>query len=197
MLDVTRPLAANLRRLRAAQGLTTIELARRSGVGRATLTQLESGGGNPTLETLYALANVLAVPLAALIADPEPEPTPRVLRRGEGEHAAGAAVDAWLLHRQHVDGASVEIYALVLRAGAVQRSEPHPPGTREHVHLTAGRARFGPSHDPVDLAEGDYADYPADTVHQYQALGDGPATATLIIIGPPAPGPRSPGIGGR
>ncbi len=79
---------------------------------------------------------------------------------------------------------SIEIYAVELRAGMSRRSEPHPPGTREHLHLHAGRARFGPVDDPVDLADRDYADYLADTDHLYQALGDQPATATLTIISP-------------
>ncbi|MDN5726301.1 MAG: helix-turn-helix domain-containing protein, partial [Propionibacteriales bacterium] len=37
--------------------MSTAELARRAGLARATLTQLEAGSGNPTLETLYGLAN--------------------------------------------------------------------------------------------------------------------------------------------
>ncbi|HEX6618767.1 MAG TPA: helix-turn-helix transcriptional regulator, partial [Solirubrobacteraceae bacterium] len=63
-------LAANLRRLRAERGLSTVALARDSGVARATLAQIEAGRGNPTLETLYALANTLQVALADVIAPP-------------------------------------------------------------------------------------------------------------------------------
>jgi transcriptional regulator with XRE-family HTH domain len=43
----------------------TYALAERSGVARATLTNLEAGRGNPTVDTLYALADALGAALGA------------------------------------------------------------------------------------------------------------------------------------
>ena len=40
-----------------------LELSRRSGVARNTIAALERGEGNPTVDTLYALADALGVPL--------------------------------------------------------------------------------------------------------------------------------------
>lgn len=54
-------LAGNLRTLHGARGITLAELARRSGIAKATLSQLEAGGGNPTIETLFALSRAGAV----------------------------------------------------------------------------------------------------------------------------------------
>ncbi len=182
--EAHRPLAANLRRLRTAAGLSVVKLARQSGVARATLTQLESDGGNPTLETLYALANHLAVPLADLITPITATPPSRILRRGCGPHVAGTVVEAWLLHQSRRADQLVEIYALSIRGPGVQRSGPHPAGTREHMHLHAGRIRVGPEHDAVDLEAGDYVDYPADAAHVYQRLTSATVTATLVITAP-------------
>ena len=54
--------------LRALRGdVSVLELSRRSGVARNTITALERGEGNPTVDTLYALADALGVPLAALL----------------------------------------------------------------------------------------------------------------------------------
>jgi transcriptional regulator with XRE-family HTH domain len=100
-------LASSVRSLRLQRGLSTVELSRRAGVARATLAQIEATGGNPTLETLYALANALDAPLADLIATPPGAGAPRVVRSGEGPHVVGDAVEAWLLEtvtsarRQH------------------------------------------------------------------------------------------------
>ncbi|MGA8117497.1 MAG: XRE family transcriptional regulator [Actinocatenispora sp.] len=182
--EPVRPLAANLRRLRTAAGLSVVELARRSGISRATLTQLETAGGNPTLETLYALANNLGMPLADLIADATPTHPTRILRQGDGPHAGGSVVDAWLLHQSRTGDMSVEIYALTMRGGATQLSEPHPPGTREHLHLHSGRVRVGPADDPVELDAGDYVDHAADVPHLYQRLTAKPVSATLVISAP-------------
>lgn len=78
---------------------------------------------------------------------------------------------------------SIEIYALTMHGQTPQTSDPHPAGTREHFHLHAGRVRVGPVDSPVDLAAGDYADYPADVVHIYQRLTTATVAATLIITG--------------
>ena len=50
--DLMPVVAANLRRLRGGQGRSLSELARASGIAKATLSALEAGRGNPTIETL-------------------------------------------------------------------------------------------------------------------------------------------------
>src|SRR3954451_15523920 len=77
-------LAANLRRLRIAARTSLSELARATGVGKATLSAIENGRGNPTVETLAALAAALGVPVVDLLDVPEPAPV-TVVRAGRGE----------------------------------------------------------------------------------------------------------------
>jgi len=173
--------AANLRRLRAERGMPAVALAQRSGIARATLAQLEAGRGNPTLETLYALANTLGVGLGDVIA-PAPAAEIEVVRAGEGPRVAGAAVRARLVARVSARG-SLEFYELALRRGRRQRSDAHPAGVVEHLLVHAGRARVGPESTPVELGPGDYARYPADVQHVYEALEPG-VSATLLIESP-------------
>lgn len=173
----TAAVAANLRRLRAARDLSTVELARRSGVARATLAQLEAGRGNPTLETLYALANTLGVGLGEVIAPPV-APEVDVVRADEGPRVSGTAVRARLVAR--LAGAPLEAYELTLRPGRRQRSDPHADGTVEHLLVHTGRVRFGPEDAPVELGPGDYARFAATVPHVYEALEPG-VSATLLI----------------
>jgi transcriptional regulator with XRE-family HTH domain len=173
--------AANLRRLRAERGMSTVALARDSGVARATLAQLEAGRGNPTLETLYALANTLGVGLGDVIAPPVIEDV-EVVRAGEGARVAGAAVRARLVARLP-SRAGFELYELSLRSGRRQRSQPHPSGVVEHLLVHAGRVRVGPESAPVELGPGDYARYAADVLHVYEALDPG-VSATLVMQAP-------------
>jgi transcriptional regulator with XRE-family HTH domain len=177
--DAVNTVAANLRRLRAERGMSTVALARESAIARATLAQLEAGRGNPTLETLYALANALGVALADVIAPPPAEV--EVVRAGEGPRVTGAVVRGRLVSRL-VGRAPVEVYELALRPGRRQRSQPHPPGVVEHLLVQSGRVRVGPEGAPVELGPGDFARYPADVPHVYEALE--PAAATLLIESP-------------
>ena len=60
-------LAANLRRVRAARGLTQAELAEAAGLSRVGYRNLETGKSLPRVDTLHALAGALSVPLQDLI----------------------------------------------------------------------------------------------------------------------------------
>ncbi|WZB72959.1 helix-turn-helix transcriptional regulator [Achromobacter xylosoxidans] len=62
-------LATALRRERERAGMSLAELARRAGLAKSTLSQLESGTGNPSLETLWALAMALDVQVSRLIGE--------------------------------------------------------------------------------------------------------------------------------
>lgn len=174
-------LAATVRRLRLQRGLSTAELSRRAGMSRATLTQIEAGGANPTLETLYALANALEAALADLIATPRPAGPPRVVRSGEGPHVVGEAVEAWLLETVHGERSSLEIYDFRLHGTAPQRSAAHPRGTREHLHLYSGRVRVGPAAGPIELSAGDYVTFDATQEHLYQRIGRAAVRGSLLI----------------
>jgi transcriptional regulator with XRE-family HTH domain len=177
MADVVETIAGRLRALRAARGLSMAELARASGVSKAALSQLESGKGNPTIETLCALAGVLQVPLGELISQ-TPGRSVWVTRAGEGARISGAAVDARLMHRFWEGGASFEFYDLVIRAGAVQESAAHPPGVVEYLVVHEGELEAGPLDETVALGPGDFVVFAADRPHVYEALG-GPVRTTL------------------
>uniref|UniRef100_UPI0013B3B296 helix-turn-helix domain-containing protein n=1 Tax=Nonomuraea lactucae TaxID=2249762 RepID=UPI0013B3B296 len=80
--DLVGLIAAAIRRERDRAGLSLSELAKRAGLAKSTLSQLEAGAGNPGVETLWAIAAALGVPFSRLV-DP-PRPAARVIRAGEG-----------------------------------------------------------------------------------------------------------------
>lgn len=59
----------NVRRLRIAAGLSQAELAERMGVDRAYVSGLELGQRNPTILTLWQLAEALGVKLKPFFED--------------------------------------------------------------------------------------------------------------------------------
>jgi transcriptional regulator with XRE-family HTH domain len=181
MQPPARIAGANVRALRARSGLSALELARRSGVARGTLAQLEAGQGNPTVDTLYALANALGVPLADLLEHAPEEPGVHVVRAGEGASVDGSALGARLLERFERPGLIGELYAIRFHPNAVRHAQPHPFGVVEHLHLHDGRARVGPEDAPVELGPGDYVRFDGSVPHRYEALG-GEAGGTLLMM---------------
>ena len=61
-------LCENIRRLRRARGLSQEELAGRLGVSRQSISLWEQGETNPTVENIYAMADVLEVSFDELMA---------------------------------------------------------------------------------------------------------------------------------
>ncbi|TWE11264.1 helix-turn-helix domain-containing protein [Rudaeicoccus suwonensis] len=169
--DGSRAVAQRLRALRAERGLSLSELARRADVGKGSLSEIESGRRNPTLETLYALCEPLGVPLTALI--------------GEADGAAALAeggMSSVLLDVRHHDGVTVEVFRLQFPAGARHTSPGHGPGVREHLLVTRGRLRVG-TRPAVELATGEARDWDSSRRHTYAVVGDS-AEAIVVITSP-------------
>ena len=166
-------IAASLRRHREAAGLSLTELARRAGVAKSTLSQLESGQGNPSVETLWALCVALGVPFSSLL-DP-PRPRVQVIRAGDGVGTIAAAEANYraTLLSACPPTARRDIFRIDAEPGAGRRSEPHMPGVVEHVVLMTGRALVGLTEEPIELAPGDYLVYPGDLPHVFEALEPG------------------------
>lgn len=172
-------IAAALRREREQAGLSISELARQAGVAKSTLSQLEAGVGNPSLESLWALALGLNVPFSRLL-DPPTVPV-QVVRASEGmaARAADAAYEAVLLS-MCPPRARRDIYRIHFEPGRSKNSAPHAAGTVEHVILLSGKASLGPVGKTIELLPGDYASYAGDVAHSYEALE--PNTRALLII---------------
>ncbi|WP_420031694.1 helix-turn-helix domain-containing protein [Streptomyces sp. cg28] len=149
-----------LKELRQDAGLSLSELARRSGVGKGTLSELESGRRNPTLETLYALTTVLGRPLSAVLDDP---------RAGAHEGVSGSAVTAVLIERYEDGEAATDVFRVTIADGATQDSAAHAPRTTESLMVLSGTAVVGLPHAPQTAGPGGHAHWAADAPHVYGA----------------------------
>jgi transcriptional regulator with XRE-family HTH domain len=172
-------IAAALRRERERAGLSLSEVARRAGLAKSTLSQLEAGAGNPSVETLWALGVALGVPFSQLV-DP-PTPQVRVVRAGEGAaiHADLADFTATLLSAGGPH-ARRDLYLMALEPGSVRHADAHLPGSIEHVVVASGRLRTGPVDAPIELDAGDYATFRGDIPHRYEALAE--ATWAVLVM---------------
>ncbi|MGJ6963662.1 helix-turn-helix domain-containing protein [Streptosporangium sp. G11] len=176
-LDIGR----RIRRLREERGISLSALARGAGVGKATLSGLENGTRNPTLETLWAITAELGVPLAMAIG------TPPVEAAGGGERAEvvpvvhGRASEGTLLQVFEDEEVTYELYRLVIRAGATQVSPAHHEGVTEHVTVFAGTLSAGPAGAPLRAGPGEHISWRSDVPHTYTVLGDRDVHASLLI----------------
>ncbi|MDF0528768.1 XRE family transcriptional regulator [Tsukamurella sp. 8F] len=148
------------------------ELARRAGVGKGSLSEIESGGRNPTIETLYALCRPLDVPMTALIGE-----SPGT------DSAAAGGMRTVLLAVRHLPTMTVEIFRLEFPETADHVSPGHGPAVREHLTVVAGRLTVGPVGAETTLGAGESATWTSDGPHRFSAV-DGAAEAVVVITSP-------------
>jgi transcriptional regulator with XRE-family HTH domain len=172
---------ARLRALRRRHELSLGTLAARSGLGKGTLSELESGLRNPTLETLFAITTALEVPLSAALPPGEPalpdDPTVVV----------GDAIEAVLVDRFADASATAEVYRVSIAAGRSQRSAPHAPGVTEHWIVHGGDLELGPDAAAITITAGEATSFAGDVPHRYRAHEGADVIATLVVRYP-APG---------
>jgi transcriptional regulator with XRE-family HTH domain len=171
--------AATVRERRTAAGDSMAELAARAGIGKSTLHAIEAGDANPSIETLWALANALGLPFGELLDPTAPEV--RVVRADTAPEVASeqAGLRARLLATTR-RGGRTELYTLDLDTGPPREAIGHVAGSVEHVLVIAGRLRVGPSRDPVELDPGDLVSFPGDVGHVYEPLT--PGTRALLLM---------------
>ncbi|TXK35675.1 helix-turn-helix domain-containing protein [Nonomuraea sp. C10] len=165
-----RVIGQRVRQLRQARGVSLSELARRASIGKATLSGVETGTRNPTLETLWAITAQLGVPIGAILDSP---PEPRNVR--------GTAMEAALMELFEDDHVTYELYRLRVPPGITQNSPAHLEGATEHVTVFSGTLAAGPLDAPLTAGPGEHISWRSDVPHVYHATGTDVVHATLLM----------------
>jgi XRE family transcriptional regulator, regulator of sulfur utilization len=166
--EVARRVADGLKRFRKARGLSLDDLATKSGVSRAALSQIEGTRTNPTLSVLWKVAVGLDVPFHELLGTTE-DAGAKVLRAGDSPPLKSG--DGRMESRLLSPGGSspdLEIYELRFLPKAVHRSEPHGRGTMETLVVMTGALRLQVQDSEYELLPGDTIFFKADVPHVYE-----------------------------
>ena len=155
-------IAAALRRERERLGISLAELARRAGIAKSTLSQLEASTGNPSVETLWALAVALGVPFSRLVE--QPAPAVRVIRAGDGPRLRSAYADfnVNILLRERPARPARHLSDRTDRNRAVAGRRRHiRRAVLEHLIVASGRLRVGAGERSGRVEPGDYVTFAA------------------------------------
>jgi transcriptional regulator with XRE-family HTH domain len=175
--DVRAQLATNLRRLRIARHLSLSELARSTDMSKATLSGIERRLANPTIDTLVALASTLQVSIPELLQEAELGEI-RILRASRPDEGSSDQVRMRSLENVELNGRG-HLFELTLPARHVRKASPRANGSRSQVLVLKGKLIAGPEDRISELAAGDYASFPSDVPHLYEAIR-GPAHLLVL-----------------
>ncbi len=166
--EVARRVADGLKKFRRVRGLSLDELAAKSGVSRAALSQIEGTRTNPTLSVLWKVAVGLDVPFHELLGVSD-DGGVKLLRAGDTPPLKSG--DGRMESRLLSPGGSstdVEIYDLRFLPKAVHRSDAHGRDTLESLVVMTGALRLVVQNVDYDLQTGDTIFFRADVPHVYE-----------------------------
>ncbi|EHC9819357.1 helix-turn-helix domain-containing protein [Salmonella enterica subsp. enterica serovar Newport] len=165
----------NVKQLRIARNLSLNELSRLSGVSKAALSRLETGGSNPRVDTLDAIASALRLPLGDLLGSND-ERYP-CLEKNVGYTGGYSQVMKFRIGQGNV----TEIWHLQMQPGITITSPAHISGTHEHIMLHHGTLILRISdNESISLQSGDFYAFSGDVKHAYICT-DRAVSATVIM----------------
>ncbi len=179
--EMNRRVSEALRRFRKQRDLSLDQLAVKSGVSRAALSQIEGARTNPTLSVLWKIAVGLEVPFQDLLEVPD-EANAKLLRSGDAVvlRSADGRMESRLLSPSGAS-AAVETYELRFAPKGIHRSEAHRKGTTETIVVLKGALRVSVEGSEYDLMTGDSLYFHADVPHAYENRSSHEARCVNVI----------------
>lgn len=172
-------IAKNCKRFRDEIALSQQALAKKAGLSKQTIVDVEAGRANPTVDTLEVLAEALEVSVRALLTEMGNEV---LFQSGE------------LVHWQDQGALAVRQLGQAFGSGYVQndvirlehRKTARRVGTRgmlRHCYLLEGEVELGPEGRTVHAKAGDFLRFPAEGPHLFQAVT--PSALVLVVTTKP------------
>ncbi|MGW0736785.1 helix-turn-helix domain-containing protein [Streptomyces sp. NPDC002851] len=184
--QLTQSLARNLKRWRGERGFTLDALAARAGVSRGMIIQIEQARTNPSVGTTVKLADALGVSITTLL-DYEQGSHVRIVPEDQAVRMWSTEAGSWtrLLVGTESRG-PFELWSWRIMPGDVSSSDPHPAGTVELLHVTAGELTLVVDGEPHTVPAGTSATFESNVEHIYRNDGAAPVEMTMAVSIPPA-----------
>lgn len=171
--------ARELQKKRKEQNMTLSELARKASISKSNLSRLESGDGNPSLETLWSLSSALSINVRDLISPPKMSTKmahayPQFMAKAEASNFSISLLSSCPI------GSIRDIYRVKIEPGKPKVSDAHGPNIIEHIILLSGKAEAGPLNAPITLLPGDHITFSGNQQHIYQT--NTKRTSAIIVM---------------
>ena len=187
-MEISLIIGENLKRLRLERNLSLGHLSGQSGVSKVMLSQIEKGTSNPSINTIWKIADALQVPYTALL---------------DRNVDHGAVISLSELAMQKLDNdegtlccyyhntqsRNFELFLMTMNPGASHISEGHSERTDEYIVVIKGSLRItldadddvhGRGCDVHNLRTGDSISFHSNKIHTYH--NPGKALSKLMII---------------
>jgi transcriptional regulator with XRE-family HTH domain len=175
-LALSSQLGKTVQRLRKAYNLSLSELSEQSGVAKSIISQIERNETNPTLATIWRLAQALDVSIERVLQATDDEPFLEKTSRGDtpilvsDDGKCRLAVE-WL-----------QWYDFSADPGGVLESEAHQRGSVESLSISEGELEVEVGGAIERATAGETLRYRCDRPHTIRNVSRTPASALMVCI---------------
>jgi transcriptional regulator with XRE-family HTH domain len=178
--DINAVIAENLKQLREDRKLSLDNMAKLTGVSKSMLGQIERGDVNPTMNTLWKIANGLKLSFTELIIRPETDVELIDMKQIQpflddgGRFRNYPVVPFDSLRR-------FELFSIEIDPGGRRESEPHPAGAQEFITIFSGALTVTVNGEDFPLKTGNTFRFAADRPHAYRSSGEDMCRISMVI----------------
>lgn len=150
-------ISANLKKLRTDRNLSLGQLSELSGVSKVMLSQIEKGESNPTINTIWKIANGLQVTYTKLIDSPMEDAVVihKVDTRKQSENTNSFISYCYYTTNPN---RNFELFKVEVKPHCEYNSDGHSPKTQEYILVDRGELT-------IQLATGKYVLKEGDSIH--------------------------------
>lgn len=182
MDSIQKVISDNLVNIRKKRGLSLDKVAELTGVSKAMLAQIEKGKTNPTVSTLWKIANGLQISFSVFMKEPEKQKVEKItldqLTPINDDNDNYLVYSIFPYHPEK----KFEIYTVKLKPGYSHISEKHMG--EEYVLVQNGELTLNVQDETFVLTNNDTLKFNANTEHSYINDSDELVSYYIVIYYP-------------
>lgn len=178
-MNIGNIIAVNLKNLRKERNLTLGQLSKISGISKAMLSDMEKGESNPTINTLWKIANGLNVPYTQLLE--EGEKAPAVIKKSDLELQEDCNKHYRIYcYFKNTPARNFEFFYVELDAESSSASVGHCAKAEEYIYVLSGELTLQTRSREYKLKEGDALAFDSSAEHTY--INNRDTVLTFVVI---------------
>ena len=176
-------ISMNLKRIREEKKLSLDKVAQMTGVSKSMLGQIERGESNPTVTTVWKIANGLKISFTSLLNQAQSDTV--IISKDDVEPMLEDNGKYKLYpFFPYEDGRRFEVYKVEIEKGGYLSAEPHGQNTQEFITVFDGEVTIRVDDEEYTVKKGDSIRFRADKSHAYHNSGDDLTKASMVIYYP-------------
>jgi XRE family transcriptional regulator, regulator of sulfur utilization len=173
----------NLKQIREDRKISLDKVAEMTGVSKSMLGQIERGEANPTITTVWKIANGLKISFSSLINTPQSDIV--VINKSELQPLIEDNGKYRLFpFFPYEEGRRFEIYSVEIEQSGYLSANSHGDGTQEFITVFDGELTIRVNEEEYIVKAGDSIRFRTDKPHIYHNSGYTLTRLSMVILYP-------------